>query len=129
MMTGWIFNEYRGRYIEGEPHAVWRSKGGKVVDVTPHEHQPKRLLFAPDAGVALKRGYTAGPKLMLTNDPHLNAIEQFDSIMDRLFEGKFDGFGKELGIYAEEVEQAANEAGLPVDVATYLVECRIRGFQ
>lgn len=127
MITGWIFNEFRNRSIEGEPHAVWQTKGGKTIDVTPHDFQPKRVLFAPDTAVTAKRGYTAAPRISLSNDPRIIAIEKCGTIIDRLFEERFTGFGQTIAIYAEDILSASNESGLPLEVCRHLFDCKVRG--
>ena len=125
MLTGWIFNEFEKRYIQGEAHAVWISPIGKRLDITPHEFQPKRVLFSPDEVVAVKRGFTAPPKLMLSDDPKLVSIERFDSILDKLFEEAFEGFGKYIEIAPEKLEEAERESGLPHDVAAHILRQRV----
>ena len=121
MITGWIFNEYEGRNIEGEAHAIWQDQWGKErIDITPHDHQPKRVLFLPDSRVALKRGYTAEPYLLLSDDHRIAAICAFDSAIQRLREDKFHEFGSEMVFTRDEIEKARDDAGLPDDVAQYL---------
>jgi len=122
MVTGWIFNEYEDRYIEGEAHAIWVDRYGKKrVDITPHDHQPIKVLFLPDKRVAEKRGYTNPPKLMLTDDWRMVAIERFESIMHELREAKFQGFGKEMIITNDEYLDALDASGLPDDVGKFLI--------
>jgi hypothetical protein len=125
LLTGWLLNEYRGRTIQGEAHGIWISKFGKRFDITPHDFQPKRILFAPDPMVAEKRGYTAGPKLILSTDPRVIAMEQFDSSLEELFQNAFVGFGKEMAIPGRAVAEAADAVGLPHDVAKHILDARI----
>jgi hypothetical protein len=123
MLTGWIFNEYEHRSIEGEAHAIWEDRFGKKrIDITPHDFQPKRVLFLPDPRVAIKRGYTAHPRTLLSDDPKLVAIEAFDDAMQKLRESRFHGFGTEMVILREDYEKARDDAGLPDEVARHLFQ-------
>lgn len=125
METGWIFNEYEKRAIEAEAHAVWIDPTGKRLDITPHEFQPKRVLFAPDSRVAEKRGYTAGPVKVLSDDPRIQSIYAFDAELNRMRESKFSGFGKEM-VYEEcEIAAALMVSGLPREVGKYMLQVRI----
>ena len=120
MLTGWIFHEYEEHSIETEAHAIWIDAfGRKRVDITPHEHQPERLLFLPDPRVAIKRGYTVPPKHFLTDDWRILAIAKFDDAILQLRSDKFNGFRKPIDISPEEYEQARDAAGLPDDVAMF----------
>ncbi len=122
ILTGWMFKEFEGRSIEGEAHAVWMDPFAKKrLDITPHDFQPKRILFLPDARVALKRGYTAPPKLLISDNPYLAAIEKFDSSIQKLRENKFTKFGNEMIITLDEYEMARDDAKLPDDVAMHLI--------
>ena len=123
MITGWIFNEFEDRSIEAEAHAIWIDRLGKRrFDITPHDFQPARVLFLPDPKVAKKRGYTAHPRTMVSDDPRLIAIEAFDSAIQQLREDNFQGFGKELIILQHEYEEARDNSGLPDDVASFLLQ-------
>ena len=123
MITGWIFNEFEHRSIEAEAHAIWIDRPGKKrFDITPHDFQPERVLFLPDPKVAAKRGYTAHPRVLLSDDPRLAAIEAFDSAIQQLREDRFQGFGKELVIMRHEYEKARDGSGLPDDVARHLLQ-------
>lgn len=123
MLTGWIFNEYEHYSINPEAHAIWVDRFGKKrEDITPHLHQPKRILFLPDSRVAKKRGYTTAPNLILSNDPRVIAISQFTFLMDKLREEKFTEVGEEHVIFEDEVEAARQESGLPKDVTEMLVQ-------
>ena len=121
METGWIFGEFEERMIESEAHAVWMDWSGRRHDITPHRFQPERVLFSPDPRVANVRGYTAPYKLMLTKDPKIRAIEDFDSRIDAVVAAKFGGFGVETVVTNEEVRLAAEQSGLPLEVATRMV--------
>jgi hypothetical protein len=123
MLTGWIFNEHENRTIEGEAHAIWEDRFGKKrIDITPHDFQPRRVLFLPDPKVALKRGFTAHPRIVLSDDPRLIAIEAFDDAMQKIREEKFQGFGSMMEITIHDYEKARDLSGLPDDVAQHLFQ-------
>lgn len=125
MVVGYIFGEYENRSYEGEAHAVWRPNFGRCIDITPHHFQPERVLFTEDPGVALRRGKTAAPKLVFSEDPRVRAIEEFDSRVDRIWEQAFRGIGMEMVVPSEPIRQAALDVGLPESVAKYLTEVRV----
>ena len=127
IVTGWMFNEFQRRTLNGVAHAIWQNRSGQWIDVTPHEFQPKRLLFARDPTVAAKRGYTAAPKLLLSENPYLIAIEHFESNIAKLQEEKFVGFDLPMEFSSQELEDAAREARLSVEVAKYIFDCRMHG--
>jgi hypothetical protein len=123
MLTGWIFNEYEHRHIDPEAHAIWVDRlGMKRVDITPHLHQPKRIIFLPDNRVAKKRGYTTVPGLILSNDPRIISLSRFTFLIHKLKEEKFTGFGEELAIYESEIETVRKDSGLPKDVADMILQ-------
>ncbi len=122
MITGWIFNEYEDKCIQGEAHAIWMDKyKKKKFDITPHQFQPERVLFLPDEKVALKRGYTAAPKLILSDDPRVVAIEIFNTELEKTKEKLFSGFGKPMEISTEEIGRIISVSGLPQDVASHFL--------
>jgi hypothetical protein len=47
ILYGWKVWEWRRVFVEAEHHAVWVSDG-RMVDVTPHIPETKRILFLPD---------------------------------------------------------------------------------
>lgn len=124
MMTGWIFNEYENRHIEGEAHAVWLSPTGKKLDITPHRFPAKRVLFSVDTRVAKKRGYTAAPKLIISQNPRVVLIEKFDSCLDQLLADRFEAIGKYIDISFNEVRSVAIDLGIPEEVARYMFNSR-----
>jgi hypothetical protein len=125
MEVGFIFGEYEGRAYQGEAHAIWRPRFGRPLDITPHRFQPNRVLFTASEGVAAKRGKTASPKLIISDDPLVKAVEEFDSKLAQIWEEAFQGFGVEMVIPIPLVKQAAAEVGLPAPVARYMTEARL----
>lgn len=47
---GWAIWHMPDLYFEAEHHAVWRTKIGNLIDVSPQVGGRKRLLFLPDEG-------------------------------------------------------------------------------
>jgi hypothetical protein len=47
---GWAIWHVPGLYFEAEHHGVWRSRQGKLVDVSPQLGSVPRIAFLPDPG-------------------------------------------------------------------------------
>lgn len=47
ILYGWTIWIWPNVFVEAEHHAVWR-QGDELVDVTPHVHGERRILFLPD---------------------------------------------------------------------------------
>lgn len=122
LITGWIFNEYRDRSIEGEAHAVWLSPTGRRRDITPHRFQPDRVLFAEDASVQAKRGYTYPPKLILSSDPVVRKIEEYASAIHRLVAEAYVGMGQVMEIRSADAKRIAEEMSIPPGAAKHIFE-------
>lgn len=124
MQTGWAFVEYISVSIHTVAHAIWVTRFGKQVDITPWQFPPKqRILFLPDDRVAVKRGYTAGRRSIFTKDERLRAMELFDDELGRIFDESFDGMGKpSKEIPSSRFAEAARRAGLPMEIAKQRVE-------
>lgn len=48
MVCGWQLWEWPHVLVEAEFHAVWRSPGGALTDITPKPQGEKQILFVPD---------------------------------------------------------------------------------
>jgi len=121
LITGWFFNEIENMSITGEAHAIWKHPNGKRIDITPHDFHPERIVFVPDPKVALKRGYTASPLLILSDDPEVIALETFRADCELLREQKFKGFGQYIEVTTDEVRELAAKSNLPFDRAKELM--------
>ena len=49
MQCGWILREQRNEFAEAKFHAVWRSRDGRLVDVTPRKDRIRRIIFLQDS--------------------------------------------------------------------------------
>jgi hypothetical protein len=47
-IVGWSIWEWTSLWIEAEFHAIWKSQDGQLIDITPKEINPERILFLPD---------------------------------------------------------------------------------
>jgi len=122
METGWLFWEAEHTSVYTEAHAIWITPQGRRRDITPQQFPPeRRLLFLPDPRVAAKRGVTAGYKIILSTDPLVITIEQFQTEMGRIIEDVFPGFGQPYVFPTEAVYSAAERVGLPRDMAELFV--------
>ena len=50
-MTGWTIWQWANIMIEAEAHSIWKNENGKMIDITPHSHQERQILFVPDKSV------------------------------------------------------------------------------
>ena len=48
VVLGWNIVELKGIWLEAEFHAVWRSPGAELFDLTPREFPLSQYLFLPD---------------------------------------------------------------------------------
>ena len=127
METGWLFWEVENTSVYTEAHAVWITPQGRRRDITPQRFPPeRRLLFLPDPRVAAKRGITAGYKIILSTDPRVIAIEQFQTEMSRIIEDVFLGFGQQYVFPTQAIYAAAERVGLPRDMAEFFVDQKIQ---
>ena len=101
-----------------------------LVDITPHDLPPRCTLFSIEPRVGIKRGYTAGYKTITSDDFRVQAVEKFANKLDQLCEDHFNGqFGTEIKIPNSLLEEAATQAGLPHDVAKWMVDKQFAGMQ
>lgn len=49
IVYGWAIWLWPGVYLEAEHHGIWKSAGGKLVDITPTIGLTEHVLFAPGA--------------------------------------------------------------------------------
>ncbi len=127
METGWLFWEIEQTSVHTEAHAVWITPQGRRRDITPQQFPPaRRLLFLHDPRVAAKRGVTAGYKVILSTDPRVIAIEQFQTEMSRIIEEVFAGFGLEYVFPTQAIYAAAERVGLPRDMAEFFVAQKVQ---
>lgn len=47
-INGWAIWQWANIMIEAEAHSVWKTADGKLIDITPHSHQERQILFVPD---------------------------------------------------------------------------------
>jgi len=126
MMTGWYFQEFSNRFVNGIAHALWMPISARALDITPHEGNPPRIMFCEDVSVALKRGYTVPPKKILSTDPRVIAVERFETAIDKIFADRFVEFGQPIDVSKTDVIGAADQAGLPHDVAFSIMDIRLK---
>jgi hypothetical protein len=127
--TGWAFYELIDVSIHTVAHAIWITPTSRRRDITPWRYPPdRRILFLPDARVAVKRGYTAGWRSVFAADERFRAMELFDGEIDRLVEEFFTGMGKYFDIPEARFREVAARLDLPWEVASEKVEHRTKNF-
>ena len=45
MISGWAVWQRGNMLLDAEAHAIWRTPDGKLIDITPHSYNEKRILF------------------------------------------------------------------------------------
>jgi hypothetical protein len=126
---GWVFWEIVGVSIYTIAHAIWIMPSGKRVDITPWHFPPdRRILFLPDARVALKRGYTAGYRTIHSTDYRVRAMESYSTELSRIFDESFTGIGQEMLIHTSRFKEAAERVGLPIELAKWMVDLKYKNF-
>ena len=51
MISGWAVWQRGNMLLDAEAHAIWRAPDGKLIDITPHSYNEKRILFLFDSSV------------------------------------------------------------------------------
>lgn len=129
METGWAFEELVDVSMHTVAHAVWVTKFGRRVDITPWRFPPRhRILFLPDPKVAIKRGYTAGYRSVYAPDARVRVIELFEGELERIFDTHFVAMGQYMDISKSVFTEAAQRVGLPWEVASIRVEQAFKNY-
>lgn len=129
METGWVFWEIEDVSFHTEAHAIWIAPQGRRRDITPRSLPPeRRILFLPDSRVELKRGFTAGYRTVLSQNPKIRALEHYEMELSKLFDEHFPGMGRIMEIPTSRLKEAASKAGVPDRIAHALVKRRIANF-
>ena len=68
IVHGWQLWEWPNVLIEGEFHAVWRSPGGDLIDITPKADGEGRILFVPDERRTFRGVSIDNVRMALRND-------------------------------------------------------------
>ena len=127
--TGWAFYELIDISIHTVAHAIWITPTGRRRDITPWRYPPdRRILFLPDARVAIKRGYTAGWRTVFAADERFRAMELFDGELDRIVDESFTRMGEYMDVPVHKVRESAARFGLPWEVAHERFEQRMSNF-
>jgi hypothetical protein len=83
VVYGWALWEWPTVMVEGEFHAVWRSPGGDLVDVSPREDGEARVLFLPDPSRTHDGRQVDNIRRALRDDPR---IHQLIELSARIFD-------------------------------------------
>jgi len=126
METGWAFCEEIDVSIHTIAHAVWITPWGRRMDITPWRHSPlKRILFLPDAKVAVKRGYSAGCCTVIAKDPFVRSMLLFNRGLDQVFEDFVGAPGTSIDIPEARFKDLAARVGFPWPLAQAIATFRL----
>jgi hypothetical protein len=127
--AGWVFWELVNVSIYTVAHAIWIMPTGKRMDITPWSFPPdRRILFLPDTKVAMKRGYTAGYRTILSTDFRIRAMESYSTELERIFDDSFTAIGQEMLIDPSRFREAAERIGLPAEIAKWMVDLKCKNY-
>lgn len=69
MISGWAVWQRGNMLLDAEAHAIWRAPDGKLIDITPHSYNEKRILFLFDSSVCYQGVTIPSHRQALTDSP------------------------------------------------------------
>ena len=69
MISGWAVWQRGNMLLDAEAHAIWRAPDGKLIDITPHSYNEKRILFLFDSSVCYQGIIIPSHRQALTDSP------------------------------------------------------------
>ena len=69
MILGWTVWQRGNMLLDAEAHAIWRAPDGKLIDITPHSYNEKRILFLFDSSVCYQGITIPSHRQALTDSP------------------------------------------------------------
>jgi hypothetical protein len=81
IVYGWQLWEWPSVLVEAEFHAVWRSRDGLCIDITPKVDGEEKVLFVPDERRKYRGVPTDNVRIALRDDP---LIHHFIKISERI---------------------------------------------
>ena len=69
MISGWAVWQRGNMLLDAEAHAIWRAPDGKLIDITPHSYNEKRILFLFDSSVCYQGITIPSHRQALTDSP------------------------------------------------------------
>lgn len=69
MLSGWAIWQRGNMLLDAEAHSIWSTPDGKLIDITPHSHSEKRILFLLDSSVCYQGIAIPSHRQALTNSP------------------------------------------------------------
>lgn len=69
MISGWSVWQRGNMLLDAEAHAIWRTPDGKLIDITPHNYNEKRILFLFDSSVCYQGITIPSHRQALTDSP------------------------------------------------------------
>lgn len=68
-INGWAIWQWANVLVEAEAHAVWEDPEGQLIDITPHVHGERTILFLRDNNMVYQGNTIANIRLALTSSP------------------------------------------------------------
>lgn len=69
MISGWAIWQRGNMLLDAEAHAIWRAPDGKLIDITAHNYNEKRILFLFDSSVCYQGITIPSHRQALTDSP------------------------------------------------------------
>ena len=73
-VNGWAIWQWANMLITAEAHSIWQSPEGTLVDITPHNHGEKTILFVPDTKVKFEGVIIPSRRAPMTSSPKIERL-------------------------------------------------------
>lgn len=84
MILGWTVWQRGNMLLDAEAHAIWRAPDGKLIDITPHSYNEKRILFLFDSSVCYQGITIPSHRQALTDSPLVSELIRLCTVRDPL---------------------------------------------
>ena len=68
-VNGWAIWQWANIFVEAEAHSVWKSPGGALIDITPHDNGERQILFLHDDSMVYSGQSIENVRLAITGSP------------------------------------------------------------
>lgn len=91
MISGWAVWQRGNMLLDAEAHAIWRTPDGKLIDITPHSYNEKRILFLFDSSVCYHGITIPSHRQALTNSPLVAELIRLCTVRDHAMQTSIFG--------------------------------------